>query len=187
MQERLLDKIAEPFNIQLPERSTMDQTIDDILRIIAKNSNSITEEEYFVDRQWVEMSDDLGENAVKLFVFQGGGGGGSILMSTNGRVENASWSVLDRTQKIIISSGMQGGELYNLAFLDADFFIIRRHGDPRAHPRRYRMFVNERVAGRLEWNEALEMLYAKYRNTSTPFLIAALLVVLTIILFFALR
>jgi len=184
MQERLLDKIAEPFNIQLPERSTMDQTIDEILGLIRQNSESLREDEYYVNSQWVELFDDLKQQAVKLYVFQDGG---RLLISTNGKVENASWSLLQGTEKMIISAGAMGGELYNLAFLDGEFFILKRHGDPRAHTRKYRLFVNERVAARLEWNEALERLYSKYRNTSSPFIIATLLVVLTIILFFALR
>ena len=184
MQERLLDKIAEPFNIQLPERSTMDKTIDTILKEIVKNSNALKETEYWVNRQWIEKSDDLADNSVKLFIFQEDG---KIMISTNGKISYQSWKIVPGTQKITIGPSPGSGELYNLAFLDGDFLIIRRHGDPRAHKRRYRMWVNERTAGRLEWNEALEMLYSKYRNTSTPFIVAALLVVLTILLFFALR
>lgn len=179
MQERLLDKIAEPFNIKLPEQSTMDATIDSVLSVVAKESNAITEEEYYVDRQWIEMSEELSHSAVVLYVFQEGG---RLLISTNGRIESASWSLLDRTQKMILSTGTRGGELYNLAFLDEDFFIIKHHGDPRAHEHRYRLFVNERIAGRLEWNEALELLYAKYRNTNSTFLAVALFVLLAIII-----
>ncbi|MEM9837065.1 MAG: hypothetical protein AAF828_11215 [Bacteroidota bacterium] len=180
MQERLLDKIAEPFNIKLPEQSTMDKTIDGILPAIITSSNAITEEEYYLNRQWVEMHDDLGHSAVELYIFQEGG---RLFISNNGKIENASWDILEGTQKFIISSGARGGELYTLAFLDADFFIIKHHGDPRAHKKRYRMFVNERVAGRLEWNEALEMLYAKYRNTNTSFLAVTAVVLIVILIF----
>lgn len=180
MQERLLDKIAEPFNIRLPEQSTMDKTLDTILPAIVGSSNAITEEDYYVGRQWVELHDDLSKSAVELHIFQPGG---RLFISTNGRIESASWNILDGTDKFIISGGARGGELYNLAFLDADFFILKHHGDRRVHAKYYRVFVNERIGAKMEWNDALEMLFAKYRNTSSSFLFVTAFVVVVILLF----
>jgi hypothetical protein len=183
LEGRLLDKISEPFNIQLPERSTMEQTLDEILKVIRGNSNAIQEEDYFLDRPMLELTDSLADTKTKLWIFQGGGGGGSILKTIDEKVDNGSWQVIENTQKVIISAGM-GGTMYTLAFLDADFLILRLYGNnPEARQSKYLVLCNERVAARLEWNEALEMLYAKYRNTNSTFLGVGLAVLLVILLF----
>ncbi len=183
MQERLLDKIAAPFNLQLPVNSSMDAVIDSILPAIAGKSESLKDQEYFLNRQWVEIKDDIGSTAVELFIFQSGG---RILISRDGKVDNGSWSVLDGTQKIIIGSGSMGGILYTLTFLDADFFILKQHGSLRGVSRKYRVFANERIAARMEWDQALEMLADKYRNTNTGFLLVALFLLLVVIGFLVL-
>lgn len=183
MQERLLDKIAEPFNIQLPVSSSMDAAIDGILPAIIGNSQSLGDEDYFLNRQWIRMSDDIGHTAVQLYIFQSGG---RIFISNDGKVENGSWNVLDGTQKIIIGAGSMGGILYNLVFLDADFFILKRHGSLHGVKNKYLVFANERIAARMEWDQSLEMLADKYRNTNTSFLLISLVLLLIIIGFIVL-
>ncbi len=183
MQERLLDKIAEPFNIQLPVSSSMDAAIDSILPAIQGKSQSLKDEEYFLNRQWIKLSDDIGSTAVQLYIFQSGG---RIFISNDGKVENGSWNVLDGTQKMIIGAGSMGGILYNLTFLDADFFILKQHGSLKGVKSKYLVFANERIAGRMEWDQSLEMLADKYRNTNVGFLVVALVLVLLVIGFLVL-
>lgn len=161
----------------------MEQTLDDILKVIRPNSNAIGEEDYFVDRPMLEMTDSLADTDTKLWIFRGGGGGGSILKTMNEKVDQGSWNVVEGTQKVIISAGM-GQVMYTLAFLDADFIIFQRYGTSRTtNVPKYLVLANERIAARMEWNEALEMLYAKYRNTNRSFVTVALAVLLIIILF----
>lgn len=183
MEGRLLDKIAEPFNIQLPERSSMEQTLDEILKVIRPNSNAIGEEDYFLNRPMLQLSDSLADTDTKLWIFRGGGGSGSILKTMNEKVDQGSWSVVEGTQKVIVSAGF-GQVMYTLAFLDADFLILQRYGTSRVTTvPKYLVLANERIAARMEWNEALESLYAKYRNTNSSFLVIALLVFLVILIF----
>lgn len=183
MQERLLDKIAEPFNIQLPVSSSMDAAIDSILPALQGKSQSLKDEDYFLNRQWIKVSDDIANTTVQLYIFQSGS---RIFISNDGKVENGSWNVLDGTQKMIIGAGSMGGILYNLAFLDADFFILKRHGSLQGVKNKYLVFANERIAARMDWDQSLEMLADKYRNTNIGFLVIALVLLLVVIGFIVL-
>lgn len=74
--------------------------------------------------------------------------------------------------------------LFDLAFLDKDFFILDKHGDQtRKGERKYYVFVNEKIGRKLEWHDAMEYLYNRYRNNNAFFLTLGVIVVF-ILLFF---
>ena len=181
MQGRLLDKIAKPFNVEMPERETLESALDNILPTIRRHSEDIREEEFFLNRHWIELRDDETFHDVVLHVFREGG---DYMTSTDGQMDCGEWQPL--ANKMIVGGSSCSGTLYTLAFLDEDFFILRRHGNVRKFRSKYLFLVNEPIARRMEWNEAVEYLYDKYRNSSSFFITVAVIVLLIIVLTFLL-
>lgn len=176
MQGRLLDKIAKPFNVEMPERETLESALDNLLPIIQRHSEDIHEEEFYLNRHWIEMRDDETFHEVVLHVFQDGG---QYVISTDGQMDYGEWQPL--ANKMVLNAGSRG-TLYTLGFLDEEFFILRRHGNPRKFPSKYLVLISEPLARRMEWNEAVEYLYDKYRNSNSFFMTVAVIVLLVIVL-----
>ena len=177
MEGRLLDKIAKPFNVEMPDRETLESTLDDILPQIRHHSEDLFEE-VFLDTHFVEMRDDVTFHDVILHIFREGG---DHLTSKDGQMDCGQWSFVGN--KMVIGSSTCSGTLYTLAFSDPDFFILERHGNTRKFAgKRYLVLVKEPLARRMEWNEALEYLFDKYRNSNSFFVTVAVIVVAVIVL-----
>lgn len=185
MEGRLLDKIAEPFNVQAFERNSFEEQITDVLRVIGSNSRGLSDVDKFLDRNLLQLTDGLNEDTL-LWIFRGGPEGGSIMKTHNERVGGGSWEVIEGTQKVVISAGA-GQIMYTLAFLDNQFFILQRYGTARnSEVDRYLVFADERLARSMEATDAIEYLYNKYRNQSRTFIIFFGLILLAFLLFIAL-
>lgn len=183
MQERILDKIAEPFNIELPTGDTMQSMLDEVLPAIRKRSEDLNEEEYYLNRSWIEMSDDVEFNEIWLFRFEEGG---QLRSFRDGESEMGSWENLGEN-KMTMGSSFASTTLYTLAFLDGDFLVLKRYGNlENIDGAKYRMFVREALATKLDWREAIEYLVNKYKSVTTPFIALSLFLILMIILFFVL-
>ncbi len=181
MQGRLLDKIAKPFNVEMPERETLTSTLDVLLPQIRQHSEDLREEHFFLERHWIEVRDDETFHEVVLHVFHDGG---EYVTSTDGQMDCGQWQHLGN--KFVLGSSTCSGTLYNLAFLDGEFFILQRHGNARSFDQKYLVLVHEPIARRMELNEALEYLYDKYRNTNSFFITVAIVVLLIVVLVFML-
>jgi len=56
----------------------------------------------------------------------------------------------------------------DLAYLDEYFFILRKHGDQtRKGNAKFFVMALEQVASNLEWRDAMELLFNKYRGNSS--------------------
>lgn len=178
MDDRLLDKIAEPFNLQLPEYATLEEMIDNVLPAVAQFSepNLLPEDSPLYTINWVRMSDRPGATEVQLYTFQDYMRG-EIRVVIDGKVDAQAYEVEESGERIIIGqSVMRDSFLYELAFLDEDFLILRRHGNAANINERYLFFCREALGTRLTWNEALERLVDKYRNSQFPLLAVGLVV-----------
>ena len=178
MEDRLLDKIAEPFNLQLPEYASLEEMIDGVLPAVAQFSEPdlLAEDGPLYAVDWVKMTDRPGATQVELYTFQDYGRG-EIRVVTDGAVSGMSYEVEESGKRIVIGQGM-GREsfLYELAFLDEDFLILSRHGNAANLQHRYLFFCREALGTRLTWNEALERLVDKYRNSQFPLLAVGLVI-----------
>ena len=178
MEERLLDKIAEPFNLQLPEYESLEEMIDGILPAVTQFSepNVLPEDSPLYTLNWVKMTDKPGATQVELYNFQDYGRG-EIRVVTDGVVSAMAYEVEESGQRIIVGqSVMRDSFLYELAFIDEDFLILRRHGNAANMTHRYLFFCREAIGTRLTWNEALERLVDKYRNSQFPLLAVGLFI-----------
>jgi hypothetical protein len=188
MEDRLLDKIAEPFNLNLPEYATLEEMIDGVLPAVARFGEVDMNDEAspLYTTNWVKMTDRPGATAVELYVFQGYQRG-EIRTVTDGVVGAQAYEVEESGRRIIVGQSiMRDSYLYELAFLDEDFLILRRHGNAANMDHRYLFFCREAIGTRLTWNEALERLVDKYRNSQFPLLAVAIFVaaVIAVLLYF---
>lgn len=178
MEDRLLDKIAEPFNLQLPEYDSMEQMIDNVLPVVRKFSEPSFEDEdaslYRVE--WVKMSDRPGDTVVSLYRFQEGG---EIRIANDGVMEAKAFEA--EGKRIIIGDSIyRNSLLYELAFMDNDFLILKRHGNEANMTNKYLFYCRESIGTRLTWNEALEKMVDKYRNSQFPLIFVAIIVTILI-------
>lgn len=176
MENKYLAKVNQTFNETPPEHTAMDESLRDILKVVRPLSEDLREQEFYLDRPWLEFRDDEAFHDAILHFFNEEG---EYLRSVNGDVEEGSWRYLPSSNKLMISLG--DTELYDLAFLDSDFFILSKHGDNKKLKRaEYLVLVNERVGSRLVWREVLELLFNKYRNNSNSLITITLIILLLI-------
>lgn len=186
MDDRLLDKIAAPFNPTLPEGAqTLEEKIDQVLPAVARYSDfDLTREDSPVyQTDWIKMSDQPGMTVISLHTFMPSG---EIRIANDGAMDAASHKVISPSRLIIGQSISRDSYLYELAFMDNDFLIFERHGN-QANFRgsKYLFYARESIGTRLDWDEALDRLVIKYRNNAFPWwiVIVLLLVVLGIVVY----
>ena len=211
-----LEKISGEFELELPEKEKLDDYLDLILPQIRKWSEDLREMENYViagGKPWQEIRDDPGFQETVLHFFNEGG---EYLQSVDGNVTRGRWRLLDATNKIIIEQGGGGGkggggnrggdnrnrdnrggggkggnpsksELFELAFLNKQFFILKKHGDQfKKRSRRYLMLGYEGSVRGLKWKDCVELLFNEYRSHWGMFhyiVLAAIILVVMVILF----
>ena len=170
----------------MPKAESMDGYLQEILPLVKPWGEDLREEEFYLEKPWLEMRDDVHFHKAILHFFNVGG---EYLRSVDGNVSSGSWRYLKAANKFLIEhSG--GSELFDLAFLDGQFFILDKHGDQtRLGQRKFTVFVHEPVAKKLEWRDAMELLFNKYQNNNSFYitLTAIILVIIAIIAVFSLR
>lgn len=205
---KALENIGDEFEIALPNKEKLDDYLDMILPGIRKFSEDLREMENYViagGKPWLEIRDDPGFQETVLHFFNEGG---EYLQSVDGNVTRGRWRLLDATNKIIIEQGGGGGgnkgggnrsgggkggggnpsksELFELAFLNKQFFILKKHGDQFGkRNRKYKVMGYEGAIRGLKWKDCIELLFNEYRNQVGPFnylVIAAIVLVVIVIL-----
>ncbi len=168
----------------LPEFQKLDDYLESkVLPKVRPWSEDLREEKFYVNKSWLEFRDELDFHKTTLHIFNPGG---EYLKSEEGELSAGRWRYLSDSNKFLILDEKDNeGELFDLAYLDNDFFILRKHGDPRKHGKRvYFMMVHEPLGRKTEWREAIELLYDK-SNQSMGFyfiLIIGLLLIIGILL-----
>lgn len=204
-----LEKIGDEFEIELPQKQSLDDYLDELLPQIRQFSEDLREMENFViagGKPWQEIRDDPGFQEIVLHFFNEGG---EYLQSVDGNVSRGRWRLLDATNKIIIEQGGGGGgnkgggnkgggnrggsgnpsksELFELGFLNKHFFILKKHGDQfNKRKRRYLMLGFEGTVRRLKWKDCVELLFEEYRGQWGSFnymVIIAIVLVIIVALF----
>ncbi len=209
-----LQNIDQTFELNLPEKQSLDAYLDEMLPSIRHLSEDLRETKFYAvegGKPWMEIQDDPGFQESVLHFFNEGG---EYLKSVDGNVSRGRWRLLDQTNKIIIEQGGKGGgqsgsqsggrggggqhggkggggspsksELYELAFLNAQFFILKKHGDQARKGRRKYFFMGyEGTVRGLGWLDCVELLFNEYRNQWTTFntIVVAAIVIIVIIFF----
>lgn len=177
MKNKWGERLARTMEVPLPYADSLDEYLDTLIPTVRPWGEDLRESVYYEDTPWLEMKDDDLFHETVLHFFNEGG---EYLISINGNVDGGSWRFLERSNKLLIEIGGQA-ELYELAFLNRNFFILAKHGDQRRlGAPKYFVLVNERMGRNLEWRDAMELLFNTYRQNNNMYIILALLILLII-------
>ena len=163
---KFLNYISRRLSDELPkDLHTMDQHLDFILPQVRSTSEDLREEGFWQQKRWKEIQDKDDFHEAVLHIFNPGG---DYMMVVDGNINRGSWKQMGDSNTLISSMGSRS-ELYDLSFLNNQFFIISKHGDQvRKGNRKYFILVEERSAfsgGReIDWRNHMERLYNIYRE-----------------------
>ena len=183
MENRFLDKITGLFELDLPDGlENMEEHIEFIVPRIQAWSEDLREEEFYLNTRWKEIRDTDTYHEVVLHIFMAGG---EYLVSVDGDISKGGWRYLSESNTFIVEYGPKS-QLYDLAFLNNDFFILKKHGDQARKGRdKYFVYGNELSVGNLDWRDAMDSLYNIYRSNSRfsiyLFLIIAVIAVVLVL------
>ncbi len=190
------DKLEETFEVDLPtaQAPTLDAHLDEILPDMFELSEDLREMEFYVSpggKPWLEIKDDSGFQESVLHFFNENG---EYLQSVDGNVTKGHWRLLDGTNKLIIEQGSEKNptrsELFELAFLNRNFFILKKHGNQYLRGRhKYFAMGYEPAVKNLKWKDYLELLYNERRSQFGLFqvLLAIAVIAIIIILVYSLK
>lgn len=172
---------------ELPYRDTLDEYIDLILPDIRTLGEDLREEGVYLEESWLEFNDDEENRRVTLHFFREGS---EYMQSEDGDISRGSWELMERKNYMILDTG-NGTELYQLAFLNSDFFILRKHGNQSGFQTgkylalgRENAMVNRETGGLYTWREYAEALSQVYqqKNYVIPIMIAIVVVLAFLII-----
>ncbi|MEM1323828.1 MAG: hypothetical protein AAGG75_26445 [Bacteroidota bacterium] len=176
LEGNLIDKISRSFSIELPVKDSMDDYLDFIIPLVRPWGEDLYEQEYYLNTRWLEISDEDAFHESILHIFQVEG---SYLISIDGNISQRGWSILPKSNTLILQEADQSiqGELYDLAFMNADFFILRKHGNQkRKGNKKYFVMARESLVRGLEWRDVMELMFNRYRNNSQFIVIVAVII-----------
>ena len=191
MEIPFIDKISRAFSLELPPAETLDEYLDNILPMIRPWSEDVYEfeEKGYSRNRWLEVRDTDHSHEALLHLFREDY---EYLYSIDGDILfRGKWEPLNDTNGFIIdklvNNSIAQSELYDLAFLNNDFFILKKHGDQRRKGnKKYFVMAREGIARNLEWRDSVEYLFNTYRsNPNFTLYIVLLLIVIAIFVFFS--
>lgn len=182
MASKFLEAILNTFQIALPEANDLDKFLKEMIPQISHYSENLDMEELYLEYPWLEFRDDDYFHESILHFFNPNG---EYLNVVNGDVSFGYWRKMNQARKLLIEN--KTGKLYELAFLDANFFILKTHGDYSSIGKsKYLFLVKEEVGKQLEWRDAIELLHRSYRNGNgnLSYIIFVILAILILIILF---
>jgi hypothetical protein len=176
---KFLDKVSRSLSVEMPHNENMDEYLDTILKAVRALGEDLREQKFYVNKPWLEFRDDEHFHDAILHFFNEEN---EYLRSINGDVKEGTWRYLNTSNKLLITMGDES-ELFDLAFLDPEFFILSKHGDQQRFKKaKYFVMLFEPVGRRLEWRDAMEKLFNKYRNSNSFYITLAVIVLFIVLL-----
>lgn len=186
IENKFLETVTRSLSLELPVRDKMDQYLDMIIPLVQPWGEDLYEEEYYLGTRWLEVRDDDTFHEEILHIFQEGG---EYLLSIDGNIHKGNWRKLDKSNTFILEqtagSTVVKSELYDLAFLNAEFFILKKHGDQeRKGFSKYFVMGKESYIKGLEWRDIMELLFNRYRNNSRWIIFTVIILLLVSVFVF---
>lgn len=188
VENKLFDQIAEALNPQIPEAEDLTGYLDQIVPLIRGSSEDLREEEFYVNRPWVEVQDNENFHELVFHFFSPQPGHEDIvdreyLKTVDGQVWSGKYRYVGN-KMFIDDDHYDSSRVYELAFLDDEFFILQLLANPRKFTAggdaKYFIMVSERLGRRLEWRELMEHLFRKYQNNNNFYIMLTMIVILII-------
>lgn len=175
-----LSNLLSSTNDDLPEFSNLAEGIGFLMRYLRPYSEGLVDYEFYLKKRWMEVRDDVEFQEAVLHVFKEQG---EYLHIIDGDVTKGSW---EHDLRGIILQFAGEHELFELVFLNENFFILKKHGnhDSKGYKSPYLFLASEKLAKNAEWPELLAIMYEFYKSNSNYK--AIVFVVLLLILVIAL-
>ncbi len=175
-------KIFSSINEDLPKFQSLDEGVDFLMYYLHRFSEELWEEEFYTDKRWLEVRDDINFQESILHVFEEDG---KYLRILDGDIRTGSW---EYSHGGMILKFEGNHELYERVFLNEKFFILKKHGDHSSKGNRSKYFFmsSEGLARKLEWPSLLVMMYDIYKsNTQYMMIVFGFILLIAVILFFS--
>lgn len=189
MEGKLLDRLGQSFKVEMPKADTLDGYLDKLLPIVKPWSEDLREEKFYLGRPWVEKQDSDTFHQTILHIFKSDN---IYLKSINGDIKCHKWEIVPINKFLILTKEDHDaldceGELFDLAFLDAQFFILKKHGDQaRLGNRKYFVMVTEGLS-RMEWRDLMEVLFKKSQSNVSFYILITIAVLFALAILVLLR
>ena len=191
------------FRLELPYKETMVEYLDFILPKVRKTSLNLGYLDVYTDgKYWLEISDndDGHESILHMFGHEESpdpmSDEQSYKYSIDGNMLNGQWARMGRGSLFIKLDGVEF-VMYDLVFLNQDFFILKKHGNHGGSKylflasenkisRQYEWYDSlgrRREKVKLEWRDIMEMLFDIHRYDSR--FMAGSVIVIIITMFIA--
>jgi hypothetical protein len=185
MEGRFLDRFTNSFELDLPTGlETLDQYVEFIVPKVQPWSEDLREEKFYVNKRWKEVrdTDTYHETVLNMFM-----PGGEYMVVVDGDISKGAWRYMPENNTFILDYAGKS-QLFDLSFLNSDFFILQKSGDQmRKGRQKYFVYADEAMLNKkkLDWRAAMEELYNIYRNNSKfGIWITGLIVVIVTFLFY---
>lgn len=184
MKTSLFDSVNRELELNLPDCETMDEYLDVILEKIAPFSEDLYESENYIGTRWIEVRETETFHESVLHIFNDTS---EYMLVIDGNIQKGQWRFLTENNSFILEY-LGRSELFDLAFLNEDFFILRKHGDQaRKGNQKYFVLGRENHVRSLTWLEVMDLLFNIHRKSSrfmimivAAFILAAIVIGLSI-------
>jgi len=170
----------------MPTADSLDGLLPQILQKVRPWSEDLRETEFFLNRPWLEISDDDTFHDTVIHMFDPEH---RYYHSVNGDVSGGRWKILPGNKLLILyedddDTPEYSGELFDLAFLDGQFFVLKKSGSNT-----FRFWVIEPVGKPLKdrWIDAVELLFKKSQSNISFYILIGVAVVLAMAILLVLR
>lgn len=180
MENKHLDQVMRSFELEMPNPS--DTSMDGYLRSVIlprvrQWSEDLYEEGNYVGKPWLEIRDDVNFHDSILHFFNEGG---NYMKVTNGNISGGRWEFVENANKFILQAG-KSNAMYELAYLDRNYFILKKLGDQRRlGQKEFWVMGFEPVVKRLEWRDCMEMMYNQFRENNNSYVNLGIIIIVVI-------
>ncbi len=186
MESKLLDRLGQTFRVEMPVADTLDSYLNAILPKVRPWSEDLREVNFFLNKPWIEIKDDDTFHDIVIHIFDPES---RYYLSQNGTVSGGRWKILPGNKLLILyedddDTPEYKGELFDLAFLDSDFFILRKSG---ASTFRFWMVEGKGRSYKDRWRDAVELLFKKSQSNISFYILIAAAVIMALMIFLVLR
>lgn len=178
----------------LPDFETIDEYLDFLYPHIRYFGEDLAEMDFYLEKQWKEVQENSNDIVVRIFkpslTPQELGtsvsvSGSNYMRIVNGAVSEGVWGIIETSNTLLIHFGGKY-ELFDLVFLDSNFFIFKKHRNQHTpiEGQKYILLVKE--GGDIKG--LMEALYDNYRDgmaKMTLLVLVLIIGVLGVVIFFA--
>lgn len=130
----------------------LDEYLDKVLQVVRFWSEDFKEISFYIGKYWIEVWDDEKFYSVVMYIFNEDG---EYIRVVDGDFSFGEWRYFGN--KFVFED-----EVFELVFMDLEFFIFIKYGNFRKFGCKYYVYVVECFVKRFIWWELVELLFNKY-------------------------